>query len=468
MKYYLAVDIGASSGRHLLCHIENNKICIEEIYRFKNGFTDKNGVLCWNVDELYKNILEGLKACKKLSKLPLSMGIDTWGVDFLLLDKENKIIGDSVSYRDSRTAGMKTVCEKIISQNELYSKAGLQYQPFNTIYQLLYLKEQKGGELEKAESFLMIPDYFNFLLTGKKSNEYTNSTTTNLVNAAKKDWDRDLIKKLGLPEKIFGKISPAGTVLGKLSDAVKAEVGFDTTVVLPATHDTGSAFLSVPANGDDSVFISSGTWSLMGKEIMKPITTEESRQLNFTNEGGYKYRYRYLKNIMGLWMIQNIKKENGDRYSFADLEKAARETKNFTSVVDVNDEAFLAPKSMTKAVEDYCARSGQKVPETIGELMCCVYASLAKCYGDTLLEIEKMTGKKYKEINIVGGGSKDGYLCTLTSKRTGLPVFAGPTEGTAIGNLGVQMIVGGEIKDINTLRSMIRESFEVKKFESGD
>lgn len=297
MNYYLAVDIGASSGRHILCHIENGRLVAEEIYRFPNGaLPNGNSVLCWNVKKLFSEIICGMKKCRDIEKIPVSMGIDTWGVDFVLTDASENVIGDSVSYRDKRTDNVSIN----ISDSDLYAKTGIQKQKFNTVYQLTYLKNNFPEQLENAEHMLMLPDYFNFLLTGNIMQEYTNATTTELVNAEKCDWDHDIIKALGFPEKIFSKICMPCTLVGGLKEKVSAEVDFDTNVILTASHDTASAVMALTSNCDDVIYISSGTWSLMGIESSAPNCSEESAAHNFTNEGGFDRRYRYLKNIMGL------------------------------------------------------------------------------------------------------------------------------------------------------------------------
>lgn len=482
--YYLAIDIGASSGRHILGHVEDGRMVLEEIHRFENRQCRKNGHDCWDIENLWQGILEGLHKCFLLGKRPVTVGIDTWAVDYVLLDKDGQLLGDAVAYRDARTEGMDKCCETFISPAALYAKTGIQKQSFNTIYQLLALQKEHPEQLEQAENLLMIPDYFNYLLTGVKKQEYTNATSTNLVNAAAKTWDKELIAALGLPQKLFGELSMPGTVVGPLKEEIAAQIGYQTTVILPATHDTGSAFLAVPAKDDSAVYLSSGTWSLLGVENEKPITTEASRAQNFTNEGGAWYRFRYLKNIMGLWMIQSIRRElNGVEYvagkagaewtldvkagekqwSFPDLIAAAESASGFESVVDANDNAFLAPASMIRAVQDACAASGQAVPATVGELMQCVYRSLTLCYKNAIAELSKLTGKTYTSINIVGGGCQDMYLNRMTAAVTGLPVYAGPVEGTAIGNLLVQMIADGAFADLAAARQSIRESFDIKE-----
>ena len=459
-RYYLAVDIGASSGRHMLAGMQDGKMQLEEVYRFPNGMDDKNGTLCWDVDRLFTEIKNGLKKCKEIGKIPVSMAIDTGGVDYVLLDQDDRILGDTVGYRDSRTEGMDEKVYEVIPQDELYARTGIQKQIFNTVYQLMAVKESHPEYLEQAESILMIPDYFHFLLTGVKKNEYTNATTGQLVSPKTNDWDYELIEMLGYNPKMFRPVSMPGTVVGEFTEEVQKEVGFNCTVVLPATHDTGSAVLAVPTNDDDAVYISSGTWSLMGIERKEADCSMESMKANFTNEGGYDHRFRYLKNIMGLWMIQSVKKEFTEDLSFAQIcEMASKET--IPSIVDCNDDCFLAPKSMIKAVQDFCSRTGQQVPETVGEISSVIYNSLAKCYGDTVQEIEEITGKKYSTIYVVGGGSNAGYLNELTAKYTGKKVSAGPSEATAIGNVIVQMLHDGVFKDLPEARTCVRESFDV-------
>ena len=463
-KYYLAIDIGASSGRHMLAGMKDGKMQLEEVYRFPNGMDNKNGTLCWDVDRLITEIKNGLKKCKEIGKIPVSMGIDTWGVDYVLLDKDDNILGDTVGYRDSRTEGMDEKVYEVIPQDDLYARTGIQKQIFNTIYQLRAVKESHPEYLEQAETILMIPDYFNFLLTGVKKNEYTEATTGQLISPKTNDWDYELIDMLGYNSGMFLPVSMPGTVVGGFTEEVQKEVGFNCTVVLPATHDTGSAVLAVPTNDDDAVYISSGTWSLMGIERKEADCSMESMKANFTNEGGYDHRFRYLKNIMGLWMIQSVKKEFTEDLSFAQIcEMASKET--ISSIVDCNDDCFLAPKSMIEAVQKFCRDTNQQVPETVGEISSVIYNSLAKCYGDTVEEIEAITGKKYSTIYVVGGGSNAGYLNELTAKYTGRKVSAGPSEATAIGNVIVQMLHDGVFASLPEARTCVKESFDVKIYE---
>lgn len=463
-KYYLAVDIGASSGRHMLASMAEGKMQLEEVYRFPNGMDNVNGTLCWDVDRLFTEIKNGLKKCKELGKIPVSMAIDTWGVDYVLLDKEDKILGGTVGYRDSRTNGMDTKVYETISLEELYARTGIQKAIFNTVYQLMAVKENNPEYLEQAEAMLMIPDYFHFLLTGVKKMEYTNATTGQLIDVKTNDWDYELIEMLGYNKKMFRPVSMPGTVVGNFTKEIQEEVGFDCTVVLPATHDTGSAVLAVPTNDDNAIYISSGTWSLMGIERKEADCSPEAMKANFTNEGGYDHRFRFLKNIMGLWMIQSVKKEFEEDLSFAEIcARASKET--IPSIVDCNDDCFLAPESMIKAVQDFCAGTGQPIPQTVGEISAVIYNSLAKCYGDTIKEIEAITGNTYDTVYVVGGGSNAGYLNELTAKYTGKKVSAGPGEATAIGNIAVQMMHDGVFRNLPEARTCIGESFDIKRYD---
>lgn len=464
-NYYLAVDIGASSGRHMLSHMENGKMILEEIYRFPNGMVEKNGHKVWDVDRLFQEILTGMKKCALAGKIPYSMGIDTWAVDFILLDEKDVRIGEAVAYRDKRTEGMDRKVYDIISEEALYQRTGIQKQIFNTIYQLMAVKEQQPWQLEQAKSMLMIPDYFHFLLTGKKVQEYTNATTTQLADPVAKDWDMELIEKIGYPKGIFQTIQKPGYEVGRLSGKIQKEVGFDCKVVLPPTHDTASAVAAVPTQEEHALYISSGTWSLMGTELREADCSKESMLHNMTNEGGYDYRFRYLKNIMGLWMIQSVKKESAPDLGFGEI-CALASKEAITSFVNVNDARFLAPENMTEEVKKACEESGQQVPQTIGELAAVIYHSLAECYAKTVEEIETLTGITYPKIQIVGGGANAQYLNELTAKYTGKNVCAGPTEATAVGNLAAQMIAAGKLKDLKAARICIAESFEMNIFRS--
>lgn len=487
-EYYLAIDIGASSGRHVLGHVENGRMVLEEMYRFENRQVRHDGHDCWNIEMLWESILEGLAACKDAGKVPTTVGIDTWAVDFVLVDAEGNPVSDAVAYRDGRTQGIPEFVDERVSPAAVYHTCGIQRQAFNTLYQLIALKREHPEQLERAARFLMVPDYFNYLLTGHAENEYTNATTTNMLNARTKDWDEELLDAFDIPKRLFEKPLMPGIVLGGFTPEVQQRVGFDAQVVLPATHDTGSAFLAVPARDDDAVYISSGTWSLLGVENEGPITTEAARLQNFTNEGGYAYRFRFLKNIMGLWMNQSIRREfNGVSYvegksagthalrgqgepevGFGDLIAMAEDASGFESLVNVNDDRFLSPDSMIDEIKAACAETGQPVPSTPGEVMQCVYRSLTSCYADAIADLSALTGRDYTSINIVGGGCQDAYLNQLTANACGLPVYAGPVEGTSIGNLIVQFLVAGEYESLQEARDAIRSSFDIQVIMPSD
>ena len=465
MKYYLAVDIGASSGRLILGHREEGKMILEEVHRFGNGMEMQNGHLTWDVDQLFAEIITGMKKCAELGKFPESIGVDTWAVDFVLLDAQDQRIGDAVGYRDHRTQGMDQKVYEVIGEEKLYLRTGIQKQPFNTIYQLMAVKEQTPEQMEQAETLLMIPDYLHFLLSGQKVTEYTNASTTQLLDPQTKDWDWDLIDRLGYKRELFRKICLPGTNLGSLTPGIAAEVGFNCAVVVPATHDTGAAVMAVPAADDQVLYISSGTWSLMGTEVKEAICTAESQRYNFTNEGGYDYRFRYLKNIMGMWMINSARKELAPDMNFSDIcEGAAKQS--ISSIVDANSDCFLAPESMTKEVQNACAESGQQVPKGIWETAAVIYNSLAECYAQTAHEVEKMTGVSYDCIYIIGGGANADYLNRLTAKACQKKVCAGPIEATAIGNISAQMIAAGELENLKTARECIYHSFDIAEYEA--
>lgn len=459
MKYYLSIDIGASSGRHILSSVQNGKLVLEEVYRFENGMTQKDGHLVWEYEKLFSNIIEGLKECKKLGKIPVSVGIDTWGVDYALIDADGKVIGDVYAYRDGRTEEPIKKVHEIIPFETLYKRTGSQFQIYNTIYQLY--TDKLSGKLDKAERFLMMPDFFNYLLTGVMKNEFTNASTTGLMSAKTRDWDMETVKELGLPEKLFKELSDPATLVGNLKPEIAKEIGYDLKVVLPATHDTASAVMAVPEIGQP-LYISSGTWSLLGIESPVAISTEEALKENFTNEGGYERSTRFLKNIMGLWMIQCVRREYNKKYSWGDFVTLSKEVKDFDSIVDVNDNSFLAPASMIEAIKDYCRKTGQKVPETPGEIALCVYDSLAVCYKRAVETIERVTGYKFDTIHIVGGGCQNAYLNELTAKRTGRRVVAGPVEATAIGNALSQLLYDGAVKNINEAKELVKVSFDTE------
>lgn len=459
MNYYLAIDIGASSGRHILSHMENDKLVMEEIYRFENQMISSNGHLCWDIDHLVNEVKNGLKKCKELNKVPSTIGIDTWGVDYVLLDNEDNIIHPVYAYRDNRTQSVIKLVEDKISLNELYSITGIQKQPFNTIYQLY--DDLLSGRLKNASNMLMIPDFLSFCLTGVKKQEYTNASTTSLLDAKNRSWSKEIINRLQLPSHLFKNLSFAGEEVGFFKKEIEEEIGFSAKVILVATHDTGSAVLAYPSS-EDEIYLSSGTWSLIGVENKEPILTTNSKEANFTNEGGAYKNFRYLKNIMGSWMLQNIRKEYmqiiNKKVTFPEMINLAK-TSTFNEVVDVNDNIFLAPTSMIDAIKSIFPNKHLEIQDVLSV----TYHSLANAYKNAIKEIEDITGRVFHKLYIFGGGCQDNYLNELTKKYTGLDVYAGPIEATAIGNILVQLIYDGVIQNIQEARQLVYKSFIVKE-----
>ena len=447
----MAIDIGASSGRHILGHLENGKLVLEEIHRFENGVKNQDGTLVWDIDHLMIEVKKGIAKCKDIRKIPASVAIDTWGVDYVLLDENKKEIMPAVSYRDSRTEQAANEVSKILPQEYLYKKTGIQKQVFNTVYQLYC--DKKSGKLDAARYFLMMPAYLSFKLTGVIKNEYTNATTTNLINAESKTWDKDILKTLNIDPKIFGELCTPCSEIGEFTDDIKNEVGFSSKVVFCPSHDTASAVLACPVD-EESVYISSGTWSLIGTENFSPMLGEDALDANFANEGGIDYRFRFLKNIMGMWLFQCIRRDLDKKFTYDEMMQMAMES-DFTETIDPTSEAFLAPDNMIEAIRKYI---GHKIP--IPAVLSSVYHSLALSYDKTVKEIEKISNKTIKAIHIVGGGSKDTYLNRLTAKYTGKKVYVGLTEATASGNILSQIMLS-EGKTVSEVRKIIEKTFDI-------
>ncbi len=454
MRYYLAIDIGASSGRHLIGWLEDGKLLTEEIYRFENKPRELNGSLTWDTEHLYREILNGLKRAGEVGRMPYSVGIDTWGVDYALLDENDELISPVYCYRDARTDVSIPKVHETIPFAELYEKTGIQFNVFNSVYQLYCDKE--SGKMDKAKTFLMLPNYFMYRLTGKKVQEYTNATTTGMINAKTREWDDDIIKKLGFKSELFTSLSEPSSYVGDFTEEVKAFVGYNAKITLPATHDTASAVVAAPIP-KGAPYISSGTWSLLGVEEEEAHTDETALAADYSNEGGVEGTVRLQKNIMGLWMIQQVRHETGDKYSFDELTKMARASE-VDIVLDVNDHRFLAPKNMTAEISDAAGRA-----LTLGECAFVIYDSLARSYANALEALEGITGKKYVTLNIIGGGSKNGFLNELSAKYTKKKIITGPTEGTAIGNIIMQMIGNGDIANVICGREIVRRSFEINE-----
>lgn len=455
MKRFLAIDIGASSGRHIVGWLEDGKLNLKEVYRFENGPKQIGDHLYWDAERLFREVVNGLRVAKEQGLTPSYIGIDTWAVDYALLDEDDKLIDDIFCYRDKRTEVPVSRVHKLICFEDLYAKTGIQYQPFNTIYQLY--SDKMSRKLCKATSFLMLPDWLNFRLTGVKKQEYTNATSTGMVNAQTHTWDEEIIAALGFNKNLFGELSQPGTIVGEFSEEIQKIVGFNATVILPATHDTASAVLAAPLDGQ-TPYISSGTWSLLGIEQKEAHTDEGSLKANYSNEGSINYGFRYQKNIMGLWMLQNARKELRN-ISFPELANLARAS-DISDRVDVNDNRFLAPKSMIKEISDAV---GKKLG--VASTLRVIYESLAQSYKKAIEELEANTGKTYSTLNIIGGGSRDRFLNELTANATGKKIITGPVEATAIGNLAMQMIGVGEIKDLSKARSIIKQSFDINEVE---
>ena len=464
MKTYLAIDIGASSGRHIVCWLEDGKIETREVYRFPNGAEMKNGHLCWDIEGLETHVVAGLKAAKDAGYTPATIGIDTWGVDFVLLDKEGHRLGDAVAYRDSRTDGMDAELEKVMPFPFHFGLCGIAKQPFNTVYQMMALVKEHPEYATEAADFLMMPEYLSYILCGKKAHEWTNCTTGALCNAESGTWSETIRAAAGIPESWFSTpmVKP-GTVLGPLTDKVAAEVGYQSTVILPATHDTGSAYMAVPAKDDGAAFLSSGTWSLFGTELPAPVTSEAALNAGFTNEGGYNGTTRFLKNIMGMWMLQCIHKETGKAHTFAEMADMADKS-TYPAYIDAADNRFLAPESMLDEVKAALRDAGAPEPADLADVLRAVTMGLAVCYDKSIKEMSEITGKQFTSINIVGGGSANVVLNQMTADVTGLPVYAGPTEGTALGNLAAQMIADGAFEDLAAFRAALPGSFEIKEY----
>ena len=453
-KYCLAIDIGASSGRHILGSVENGKLVIEEIYRFENYYVkDENGFLAWDIEHLTGEVKKGIAKCKEEDKIPSTLAIDTWGVDYVLLDENKNEILPCCSYRDPRTDAAVAEVEKIISKKELYERTGIQSLNFNTIYQLYC--DKKTGKLDKAGYFLMIPEYLSYKLTGVIKNEYTNATTTNLVNAASGDWDRDILKRLGIKESIFQKIYQPGSEVGSFRDEIKTEVGFDCKVLFCPSHDTASAEAACQIN-DKGMFISSGTWSLIGTENKDPVLSGNAMNSGFSNEGGIDSNICFLKNIMGMWLFQNIRKNLNKKYSYDEMMEMA-EQNGYYEEVDPNTPEFTAPENMIEAVRKYM----KKEEPSLADVLNTVYHSLAASYKRSVEEIERISGKTIDTINIVGGGSQDGYLNRLTKEYTGKRIIVGPVEGTAAGNILSQLIYSDPDIDLEKARKILKNSFDI-------
>lgn len=461
MTYYIAVDIGASSGRVILAQ-QSDGLDLQEVHRFKNGFEQVDDHDRWNITELIKQIFIGLEKVKALGVESATLGIDTWAVDYCLIDQSGQLLAQPISYRDKRTKdAMAQVFEKIPAET-IYDKTGIQFLNFNTLYQL-YVEEREL--LAQADKILLIPDYIAYVLTGKIVGEVSNVSTTQLLNLGQRDYDSNLLEALQLTKDKFPTLVETGQSLGK----VKSEyyVHYDLPkieVIAVATHDTASAVVGVPATSGNWAYLSSGTWSLIGVENHEPLASQEAYQANYTNEWGAYQTYRFLKNITGMWCVQEIARLYDYRYSFREMAEQARQVEPFQQTIDVNDERFTNPANMIEEIQAACREKGEPVPETVGELVMCVYSSLAKVYAREWQELERLTGRSLDKLHIVGGGSNVALLNQLTANSIGKPVLAGPGEATAIGNILVQMISKGTFTDLADSRNWLAKSINLTTY----
>lgn len=466
---FLAVDLGAESGRVLSGSFHGERVALEEIYRFANEPVRTIDGLHWDILRIFAEIKAGLRKAGRLERLE-SIGIDSWAVDFVLLDSNGTMLSNPYHHRDSRTEGMIERAFERVPKEEIYETTGIQFIRINTLYQLLALED--SSLLRAADSLLLIPDLLNYWLTGEKACELTNATTTQLYDVEAGKWARELVEKMSLPARILPEIVPPATPIGTLLPEVAGEVGLeDLTVTTVASHDTASAVVAVPAEVGNFAYISSGTWSLVGMEISEPVLTREAMNSNFTNEGGFGGTTRFLKNVMGLWILQECRRaweQEGKDYSYEKLEQLAREAPTCGPVVDPDHPSFLTPGDMPSRIKSFCEATGQDAPEEPGELARCIFESLALKYQLVLEQASKITGQRVEVVHIVGGGSQNSLLCQLTADATRLPVLAGPVEATALGNVMVQAFAKGYVSSLKEIRTVVRRSVEVSRYAPGE
>lgn len=467
-KRVLAFDFGASSGRAILGVFDGEKIELKEVHRFSNDPVTVQGTAYWDVLRLFHEIKQGILKAKAEGGFD-SIGIDTWGVDFGLLDGEGRLLENPVHYRDLRTKGMLEEAFKVIPKEKFYSLTGIQFMELNTVFQLYSLKLQRPEMLQRAKRLLFMPDLLAYMLTGEQVTEYSIATTSQMVDINTKNWCDEIFEKLGIPRELAGEIVMPGESVRTLSDEICEELGVEKAEVINICgHDTQSAITAVPSDKPGFAFISSGTWSLFGTELEKPIVNEKSLSMNITNEGGCEGSTGFLKNIIGLWLIQESRRQwarEGTQYSYAELEHLALEAKPFACFIDPDAPEFVPMGNIPERVRDYCRTTGQYVPQTVGEIMRCIYESLAMKYRLTFDMLKECTGINYPCIHVIGGGVKDGLLCQMTASSCGVPVKAGPIEATVLGNIAVQLIAGGCIKDVADARHIIANSESLKIYE---
>lgn len=472
-KIYLAIDLGAESGRVIAGILNENTIELEEIHRFPNGPVNMAGTRRWDLIGLWKEIQEGLRlAGQKYGDRIVSCGVDTWGVDYVLLSPKGEMLGQPYNYRDSRTEGMLEHALTRVSRQEIFANTGVQFMQINSLYQLISMQLNDPELLSMADRLLLIPDFFHWLLCGSKVVEFTNATTTQFYHPTNRDWSTDLLRKFDIPTKMFPEVVPPGTKLGTLRKDVCHQTGLaKIDVVAPATHDTGSAVAAVPTERTGSAswaYISSGTWSLIGVEVQDAILTPEALAQNVTNEGGVDGTYRLLKNVMGLWLVQECKRSFeriGKTLDYSELTQLAGEAEPFRSIINPNDPRFLSPEDMATSIRDWCQEHDEPVPETEGQLVRCALESLALKYRNVLRGIEKLTGEAVEVIHIVGGGCQNALLNQFTANACGVPVVAGPVEATALGNVLIQARASGEIGTLSEIRAIVKSSSELNTYD---
>ncbi len=471
MKRVLAFDFGASSGRAILGIFDGEKIELQEVHRFSNDPVKINGTVYWDVQRLFFEIKQGILKAKEAGGFD-SIGIDTWGVDFGLLRKDGTLVENPVHYRDARNDGMVEKATEYMSKERMYDITGIQFMDFNTVFQLLSLKENRPYILEEADTLLFMPDLLNYMLSGVKSTEFSIATTSQMVDLKTNNWSEEILDTFGIKKSLLTDIAPTGAVIGQLSDEICEELGVPKAdIVSVAAHDTQSAITATPCEFDDFAFISCGTWSLFGTEVKEPIINEASKKLNVTNEGGYDYTTAFLKNICGLWLIQESRRQwirEGKEYSYAELEKLALECEPFKCFIDPDAPEFAPMGNLPRRVKEYCEKTGQYVPQTVGEIIRCIYESLALKYRYTFDGIKECTDKDYDRIHVMGGGTKDKLLLQMTAQSCNVNVYGGPIEATALGNVAIQLMSTGAIKDIKEARKIIAKGENLKLYEPKD
>ena len=464
---FLAFDLGAESGRAILGHLQSDRLHIKELYRFANEMLPIRGRLCWNIYRLFDEVKKGMTICAEETQID-SLAIDTWGVDFGLLARDGTILGLPFTYRDGHTLGAMEEFFRKVPRERIYDLTGIQFLPFNSLFQLHAMKRDNSSLLEAANDLLFMPDLFHYLLTGERKSEFTFATTSQLYNPIKGDWEEELLQALGISKSLMKEVVKPGSLIGETDKKITGQLGWRSVpVIAVASHDTGSAVAAVPAQGKDWAYISSGTWSLMGIETQKPIINDSALRLNFTNEGGVEGTFRFLKNIAGLWLLQKCREMwvKEQEISYGKLMDLARDAKSFQFFIDPDWEGFLNPDDMTEAIQSYCTRTKQKSPQSPAEYVRGICESLALKYRVVLEEIGQIRSDPINKIHVIGGGVKNRLLCQFTADATGIPVYAGPAEATSIGNIMMQSLSQGHVRSLEQMRAIIRNSFDVAVYE---